>query len=311
MIRVSVVVPTYQRPARLPGLVAALEAQTLPVGEFEVIVADDGSGDETSAVLEDLRSSSRIDLQVLTAARNAGPGAARNRGWRAARGPIVAFTDDDCMPSPGWLEAGLARMEGSSVDIVQGRTIPDPTVDSLNGRSQRLETFTQRYETCNIFYRTDVLRAAGGFDETIYFFGEDTDLGLRARAQGASMDFIAEALVYHEVTYPTVGTKWRYAVQHGNWALLVRRHPELRKEMLTYRLFTKRVHAGFISAVIGAAVAPFWLPALALAIPYVVHRRPRALSREALTRPLWDTFFDAMNVSGLVLGSLRERTLVL
>lgn len=317
MIRVSVVVPTFNRAARLPGLVAALEAQTLPLEEFEVIVSDDGSGDETPAVLEDLRSRSRLDLRVVRMPANGGAGAARNLGWRAARGPVVAFTDDDCLPSRGWLEAGLAGLAGNSVGIVQGRTLPDPSADSQYGRTLKIEGFTQRYETCNIFYRTGVLRTVDGFDEGSVFrrrtppFGEDTDVGWRARAQGVATEYVPDALVYHAVTQPTIPFKWRYALQCGNWATLVRRHPEMRKEMLSYRLFVTRAHLGFIAAVVGAAVAPFWLPALALAVPYVVHRRPRSLSREALTGPFWDTLFDAMNLTGLILGSVRERTLVL
>src|SRR2546425_11756015 len=62
--RVSVVIPTFERAARLPGLVAALEAQTLPRDSFDVIVADDASRDETAEVLEELRSRATIDLRV-------------------------------------------------------------------------------------------------------------------------------------------------------------------------------------------------------------------------------------------------------
>lgn len=317
MIRVSVVVPTFERPGRLPGLVAALEGQTLPPDEFEVIVSDDGSQDETPAVLADLSSRTRLDLRVVRMPQNGGAGPARNLGWRACRGPVVAFTDDDCVPSPVWLEAALARMDQDNVGIVQGRTLPDPAVDSRYGRTLSIERLTKRYETCNIFYRTDVLRAAGGFDESEIFrrrpppFGEDTDLGWKAHRSGATEAFAAAAVVFHAVTRPTVGYKWRFGLQHANWATLVRRYPEIRREMLTYRVFTRRVHLGFIAALAGAAVSPFWLPAAAFALPYAWHRRPRTWDRDALTGPFWDTLFDAMNITGLIMGSIRERTLVL
>ncbi|MGH2727639.1 MAG: glycosyltransferase family 2 protein [Actinomycetota bacterium] len=310
-MRVSVVVATYQRAGRLPGLVAALEAQTLPRGEFEVVISDDGSADETPAVLAGLVARSGLDLRVVRMPRNGGAGAARNLGWRAARAPVVAFTDDDCLPAPGWLEAGLARLDSSGAGIVQGRTLPDPaaTLDPEYARSQSLETFTKRYETCNIFYRTDVLRATSGFDESIYFFGEDTDLGWRAKDRGVTTDFAPEALVHHEVTRKTVRYLWRFSMQHRNWATLVRRHPEMRKEILIYRVFIKRVHVGFLAAVAGAIVAPFWLPGLALAVPYVWHRRPRALKE--IAAPFWNTLFDGLVLGALVVGSVRERTLVL
>ncbi|MBX9627328.1 MAG: glycosyltransferase [Gemmataceae bacterium] len=75
--RVSVVVPTYRRPELLARCRAALAAQRLPADQFEVIVVED--------VLAD------------------GPATARNRGWRAARGTVIAFTDDDTIPDPAWL----------------------------------------------------------------------------------------------------------------------------------------------------------------------------------------------------------------
>ncbi|TMK81683.1 MAG: glycosyltransferase family 2 protein [Actinobacteria bacterium] len=121
MARVSVVIPTFERAARLPGLVAALEAQSIPLGDFEVIVADDGSRDETQAVLADLAARTRLALRVVRNATNSGPGRARNLAWRSSDAPIIAFTDDDCLPDPGWLEAGLGFLEDTSVGIFPTR----------------------------------------------------------------------------------------------------------------------------------------------------------------------------------------------
>src|SRR3954465_14272315 len=94
---VSVVVPTCGRPDLLRRCVRALEAQTLPSDEIEIIVVDD------------------------THARR-GPAAARNLGWRRAGSDIVAFTDDDTVPDPRWLERGLVAF-ASGVDAVSGRTV--------------------------------------------------------------------------------------------------------------------------------------------------------------------------------------------
>ena len=141
LARVSVVIPTYERAARLPGLVAALEAQSLPLRDFDVIVSDDGSRDDTQAVLADLAARTRLALHVVNNPTNRGPGRARNLAWRSSEAPIIAFTDDDCLPDPGWLEAGLARLENTSVGIVQGRTLPDPSAalggDATLGEVQR------------------------------------------------------------------------------------------------------------------------------------------------------------------------------
>src|SRR2546423_11745318 len=99
---VSVVIPTRGRAERLAGVVAALEQQR-DVNAFEVIFVDDASPDGTRDELERLRSASGIPIVVQTLDRQRGPAAARNVGWRTARAPVVAFTDDDCRPAPDWL----------------------------------------------------------------------------------------------------------------------------------------------------------------------------------------------------------------
>src|SRR2546430_13920788 len=100
----SVVVATHQRAHLLPRLIKALEDQEAAPA-FEVIVVDDSSTDGTWDVLVGLASSSTVRLRPLQTLRNSGPAAARNLGWRSAAGRVVAFTDDDCVPRPGWLAA--------------------------------------------------------------------------------------------------------------------------------------------------------------------------------------------------------------
>jgi len=312
LARVSVVIPTYERAARLPGLVAALEAQSLPLRDFDVIVSDDGSRDDTQAVLADLAARTRLALHVVNNPTNRGPGRARNLAWRSSEAPIIAFTDDDCLPDPGWLEAGLARLENTSVGIVQGRTLPDPSAQIGHWAvTQRLERFSDRYETCNIFYRRAVLEEVGGFDEEIIFFGEDAVPGWKARRLGITAEFAPDALVFHAVTHPGARYFLRWAMQHGNWATLVRRFPEMRREVLWGGVFVKRSHVGLISALVGLGVGIVWRPALLLCIPYMWHRRPRAFSRDAVLDQLLAGWFEVAVLVGLAAGSVRERTLIL
>lgn len=310
--KVSVVVPTRDRAARLPALVRGLEEQTLPRDAFDVIIVDDGSRDDTAAVLEQLASNTSLNLRVISNGTNRGPAVARNAGWRMSTAPVVAFTDDDCVPAPGWLEAGLALLETSGVGVAQGRTLPDPS--AKRGRwavTQSIETFDDRYETCNIFYRSDVLRAAGGFDETMPFFGEDTVLGWTVRRMGIRSAFARDALVYHAITHPGVAYYRRWAWQHGNWAILIHRFPEMRREVLWMRVFTKRRHAALIAALAGIIGGFFWWPAFLLAIPYVAMVLPRSFHAYEVVDRLLGVAFDAAVVTSMVSGSIRERTLVL
>ena len=195
----SVVVATHNRASLLSRLVEALEAQD--VGSFEVMVVDDASTDDTWAELQRLRDSSTLVLRTERLAANAGPATARNVGWRAAGSGQILFTDDDCVPQPGWVSAMVAALADS--DLAQGRTEPDPEQRSHHGpfsRTLRVESEEGYYQTCNMAYRRDVLEQLGGFDERYRLpAGEDTDLAWRAREAGAATTFVGAGLVYHDV----------------------------------------------------------------------------------------------------------------
>ncbi len=112
----SVVVPTFRRATQLARCIDALAAQRSP--SFEIIVVDDGSADGTTqSVLRDARHVA-AGLRALTHAENRGPAAARNTGLAAARGEIVAFTDDDCEPEPSWLAELVRALERATPDVV-------------------------------------------------------------------------------------------------------------------------------------------------------------------------------------------------
>ena len=104
---VSVVVPTYNRPAQLQSCLGSLAASEYPRNRFEVIVVDDGGQTDLEAVVGRFRSSMNVSLMRI---EHAGPAAARNAGARRARGEYLVFTDDDCVPSPEWLGALAAGM---------------------------------------------------------------------------------------------------------------------------------------------------------------------------------------------------------
>src|SRR5215470_3268662 len=93
----SVVVAAYQAERTLPSLLAALGRQDVR-DPFEVVVVDDGSADATRRIAE------AAGVRVIAQA-NAGPAAARNAGWRAARANVLLFTDSDCVPHADWVRA--------------------------------------------------------------------------------------------------------------------------------------------------------------------------------------------------------------
>ncbi len=307
---ISVVVPSHERPLRLRWLLNALEEQTLERADFEVIVAHD-SGPETEALLREHPLAVRA-----IALEPCGPAAKRNAAWRAARAPLVAFTDDDCRPPPEWLAGLMAAARENPGGVVQGRVAIDPDELALLhhapwSRSQEVDPPSPYGQTANIVYPRDLLERAGGFDESLpVAAGEDTDLLMRARALGAAYTGAPAVVIYHAVFPGTLAARMRDAWRWQHLALIVRRYPELRRH-LVLRTFWKVEHPLLLLALAGAATRR---PLLAL--PWVLRRLggygrgPRARIRAATELP-GRAILDTTEVASAVRGSVRYRTIYL
>ena len=224
--RISVVVPTYERPELLRQLICRLSAQTFD--DFEIIVVD-----QSASPLEEINTwTSRDLIYVHTDVR--GAVSARNTGASIACGEIIAFTDDDCQPPKGWLAAAEARFADVDIAGLEGLIVSDKR-DDPNYRPVTNEGFEGiGYMTANLFVRSAVFHAIGGFD--ICFedphFREDTDLGWRALAHG-SIPFSREAWLYHpphkrSVERESLPERSRFFVQD---ARLLAKHPERYEEL--------------------------------------------------------------------------------
>lgn len=231
---VSVVVPTRNRAHLLPELLAALAAQDYP--EYEVIVVDDASDDETPALLAAWAGERR---RVRRAERPAGSYAARNVGWRAAQGTLVAFTDDDCLPQPGWLSALVAAAPGAIA--AQGVTLARP--GEITPFTHQIEQ-TQPgppYRTCNMAYWRTSLERLGGFEGSLRWYA-DNILGLRARELGP-VAFAPQAIVHH----PPRPKEWR---TREAWQERFRADARHRAELQRLRAEPVRVPGGALPVVL-------------------------------------------------------------
>ena len=325
---ISVAVSTYNRAERLERLVTALAAQDIEE-PFEVVIADDGSTDDTWGELARLADDHDLSLRPLRIEVNQGAAHGRNAAWRAAKAPLIAFTDDDCRPDPGWLR-GLVAAFDDDVDVVQGCTRSDPLHEHRRGPfSHTIEMTSEQgwYETCNIAYRREVLERVGGLDESWECTtGEDTDLAYRAKALGARTTFAADAVVYHEITASDLWASFRSARRWDEVPRLVARHPHLRTNLYYSRWFWRSSHPKAIEALAAVAVAlsPTRSPigrltrlgvAAMLAHPYWHFRTeieplwagPRR--RRALIPVIW--LVDLAEVAVLARGSVRHRSLYL
>lgn len=231
-VQVSVVVPAFNRPETLAGCLEALAAQRTS-RTWEVIVVDDGSSEDLSGIESTFRK--RFSLTWVRLPVNGGPARARNAGIERARGEIVLFTDADCRPEPGWLDAMAAPFDDTAVTGAKG--VYRTAQTDLWARLAQLE-FEERFEllsrqadidfidTYSGAFRRSSLNAVGGFDTSFpRADNEDVDLSFRIKAQGGRFAFVPSAVVWHSHREGA----WRYfllKIGRGYWRMRVyRRHP--------------------------------------------------------------------------------------
>lgn len=263
---VSVVVPTGGRVDLLDRCLDALMRQTLDGRRFEIIVVDDYPRHNIRQLVAVWRASAGPRGPAVTYLPNPGPhgpAAARNRGWQAARAPIIAFTDDDTVPSPSWLGNGLGAFD-ADVDAVGGRIeMPLPGTPTDYQRDAR-QLENAEFVTANCFCRKPVLEAVGGFDERFRFaWREDSDLYFRLLNMHANIVRAPHALVIHPVRPVPWGVSLFQLKQIVFDALLYKKHPQLYRQKIraTPRWDYYAIVAALAIALLGLALGA---PALLL-----------------------------------------------
>jgi glycosyltransferase involved in cell wall biosynthesis len=228
-MKVSVVIPAYNAESTIGQAVEQSFAQARQPLEIEVIVVDDGSKDDTAKVAESAGA-------TVIRQENAGPAAARNRGWESATGQVICFTDSDCIPVADWLENLLEGFNESQVGAVAGsyeiantnswlaRWVHREIVE----RHRKMPGFIRAFGSYNLAIPRYVLRATGGFNPTYrQASGEDNDFSYRIIKEGWRIAFRPQAKVAHY--HPE--KVWKYLLEqyrHGFWrAKLYKDHPEM------------------------------------------------------------------------------------
>jgi glycosyltransferase involved in cell wall biosynthesis len=308
-VDVSVVIPARDAAATLPATLRALAAQRF-AGTSEVLVVDDRS---TDATVELAAASGRGSCTSTT-----GPGPARNAGAAAATGAVLAFTDADCEPDPGWLAAG-SRRSPAAPSLVQGRSCPRARSARTTGRSgsrgprrcssRRTSSSRARRSRARAAFRRSPPAAAGRRE--VVRRGHAVRLGraprrrrggLRARRGRAPRGLRA------------LGSRVRRRARRLRFfPALVREVPELRGH-LPRGVFLTRRSAAFDVAVAGVAAALAGRrpgPAV-LAAPYLVMARPGwPPARWRVKRFAAGVAADAVGLASLVQGSVAARSPVL
>jgi len=209
-LKISVIIPTYNRKHELVKLLYSLNKQTLPPYQFEIVVVDDGSSDGTEEWL--MKNMNQFDATISFYAQvHGGPGMARNAGMEKAHGDIFAFTDTDCIAEAEWLEHLIKPFNSEKAGAVGGKEIindEDPllmrcfhylmtsplTTGGLRGKKgKRLAHFYPR--TFNMAISRKAFQATKGFKKM--FHAEDIELSYRIKQNGFDLIYEDSARVYH------------------------------------------------------------------------------------------------------------------
>jgi glycosyltransferase involved in cell wall biosynthesis/peptidoglycan/xylan/chitin deacetylase (PgdA/CDA1 family) len=240
-MKISVVIPTFNRRDILTRTLPAVLAQDFLPEECEVVVVVDGSTDGTVDVLQGFKPT--VEFRILQQPRR-GPAAARNAGLKAARGEWVLFLDDDILCGPELLKHHLAAHTGHDSLLVHGPIFVAPeSPDSLIAEStrfwyegyygrvmaeKRLRLPAETYLISNSSARRALFLGSGGFDERIPS-KEDSELGIRLWKMGIPFRYIPEAVTY-EIFVKSSGDFLRRDVRMWGRAevFICRKHPEYR-----------------------------------------------------------------------------------
>ncbi len=225
--RVSVIVCSYNGSRTIRDCLAGLQA--LDYADYEVIVVDDGSSDDTPAI------AAAYGFRVIST-ENRGLSSARNTGLEAATGEIVAYIDDDAYPDAHWLTYLAATFESSTHVGVGGPNIPPPgdgpiadcVANAPGGPVHVLlsDREAEHIPGCNMAFRRAALQEIGGFDPRFRAAGDDVDVCWRLRERGWTLGFSPAAVVWHH-RRNSVRAYWKQQVGYGKAeALLERKWPE-------------------------------------------------------------------------------------
>jgi glycosyltransferase involved in cell wall biosynthesis len=238
-LRISVVIPTYNRLATLQYVIPALLAQDLPAQEFEIVVADSLSNDGTAEYLAGMATQAPY-LRHLPGPYT-GRASARNAGIAAAAAPLVLFTDADIIAAPDLLTRHLARhgrpggpravvgleIQVNSYDEYLRKSAHRSAGDELHPRSRKTLDWLY-FLTGNASAPRAELDRVGRFDEDFTGYGhEDLELGYRLKHAGVPIEYEPLAVNYHWHPVPFGEQQGRMELAGKSTVRFYRKHPTL------------------------------------------------------------------------------------
>jgi glycosyltransferase involved in cell wall biosynthesis len=188
---------TYNRAHLLKRVLRGCFEQS--TSEYEVVLVNDGSTDDTEAVIEEARALAPIRFKAINQT-NRGLARSRNVGIEMASGQRIIFIDDDVLPMPNFIEEHQRAAHAHPLDVVRGAVIMTESFEHLPAPywSPFRDYSGNFFWTSNVSVPVDTLRKVGAFNENFNEYGwEDIDLGLRLRNEGLRSHLNTQAVAFH------------------------------------------------------------------------------------------------------------------
>ncbi len=203
--KVSVITPVYNNASGLTQLLPALLVQDYPAENYEIIVADNGSSDDTLTIAEQFADKYPNRMKYVVEDNIQSSYAARNRAIEVAKGTILAFTDSDCLPAPQWLSEGVKKLEESGADLAGGKV--EFSYSERQSSAELYDSITSMQvqsniedrdvaKTANLFVKADLFDKIGHFPAQAVS-GGDVIWTAKATRNGFSLVYAPEAVVTH------------------------------------------------------------------------------------------------------------------
>ncbi|MGN6398247.1 MAG: glycosyltransferase family 2 protein [Mucilaginibacter sp.] len=232
-VQISVVIPTYRRPELLLRCLKALTAQRIERWAYEIVVVSDGPDGLTQKAISAFNRRRAYPVKYYWLPEKKGPAAARNYGWLKAKGELIAFTDDDCIPNESWLLSYRRAYELISESAFTGQTIvpiPEHPTDYERNISHLQNA---DFITANCACPKKILLITGGFDEKFpAAWREDSDFEFNLLQSGIPITKIKNATVIHPVRQARWGVSIADQKKTMYNALLYKKHPQLYRQKI-------------------------------------------------------------------------------
>ncbi len=216
----------------LERCLSSLAQQSLPADQFEVVVVNDGSTDDTDLFLSSARFAFTLKPLRKT---NGGPSQARNTGVGVANGKFIAFTEDDVVVAQDWLQNAMKHLQEENLDLLEGSTLYQHTQEPV----RRFEKVLRHsFIPCNLFIKKSLFEQVGGYDPQFYdpmsrlYFREDGDLGFRLLDAGARTKIVNDVIVEHPIQFSDVNGILRHVRRYFFDPLLYKKHPQRFRTMI-------------------------------------------------------------------------------